>query len=157
MRAAKELSDKVNVELRTQRARERVSANGRLHEIGHAPLPPPTWFQRLFPQEHLIVGGREVKGFVVPHLAAGVLLAAVISSMGFMYSQLSGQRDMLIRLDTQLQERDKHEGEYRREFKDKQELQQVYINDLTKQLVRVQAVLTPAQVKAIQARKLQEN
>lgn len=81
------------------------------------------------------MAGRQVTGFVVPHWAAGVILAAMITSMGFMYSRLSDQRDMLIRLDTQLQERDKREVEFRLERKNSDDLQELKIQDLKDKLL----------------------
>lgn len=85
------------------------------------------------------MAGRQVSGFVVPHWAAGVLLAAMLGSMGFMYSRLSDQRDMLIRLDTQLQERDKREQEFRLERKNADDLQELKIQDLKDKLLVINA------------------
>ncbi len=156
MRAAESLDHNVNVHDRALKASGRVGTNGRLHGIGLGPQPPtPSWFDRLFKPEKLVVEGREVKGFVVPHWAAGVLLAAILTAFGFLYSQLTSQRDMLIRLDTQLQERAQHESEYRHNFENKLELEQVYINDLNKQVVSIKASLTPAQIRAIESQRME--
>ena len=103
-----------------------------------------------------MVNGRQVSGFVLPHWAAGVLLAAVLSGMGFMYSRLSDQRDMLIEMKTELKINKDHDAEYRSDAKRTMELQQVYINNLDKQLSTIKAVLTPTQIRALKS-KQQEN
>lgn len=105
-----------------------------LQDALHLPRPLSFW-ERHFKTEDLTVAGRQVSGFVVPHWAAGVLLAAILGCMGFMYSRLSDQRDMLIRLDTQLQERDKHEQEFRVQQKNATELQELKIQDLRDKLL----------------------
>jgi len=150
----------LNVDVRThaQRAADRTATNGKLHRIFDnaevLPLDTVTFaerIKRLFPSpEVLDVAGRPVNGFVVPTWAAGVLLAAVIGCMGFMYNQISGQRDMLIRLDTQLQERDRHELEYRSEFKNQLNVQKVYIDNMTNQLNTIRGLLTQNQLRMIE-------
>lgn len=127
------------------RAAERVNGHtGRLQAVEH--VPDVSFWERiknLFPQpEVLDVAGRPVKGFVIPGWAAGVLLAAILGGMGFMYSRMSDQRDMLIRLDTQLQERDKHELEYRAEFKSQLNVQKVYIDNMTNQLNTIKGLMS---------------
>lgn len=57
------------------------------------------------------MSGREVKGFVIPQWAAGVILAAIIGAFGFMYSQNQTQKEMLIRLDQKLQDKDERDKE----------------------------------------------
>lgn len=57
------------------------------------------------------MAGRAVKGFVVPGWAAGVILAAIIGAFGFMYSQNQAQKEMLIRLDERLIERNDRDRE----------------------------------------------
>lgn len=161
MRAAKELVNDVDVHARTQETRRRThSNNGSLHRIGFEPevLQPVTLWERIRSTltEELEVAGRQVKGFIVPHWAAGVLLATILGCVGFMYSQISGQRDMLIRLSTQLEERDKHENEYRQEFKTKLNVQQLQIDLQSKELVAVKTVLTPQQLKTAE-RNIERN
>lgn len=138
--------------LHAQHARERVKSNGELHEILQAePLPhKPSLLERLFKPEILTVAGRAVKGFVIPHWAAGVMLAAILGGMGFMYSRMSDQRDMLIRLDAVLAERDRHDLEYRSEFKTQINLQKAYIDNMTNQLNTVKGMLTPQQVRYVE-------
>lgn len=63
-----------------------------------------------------MVAGREVKGFVVPGWAAGVILAAMISAFGFMYLQNQSQKEMLIRLDERLIERNDRDRERKEEL-----------------------------------------
>lgn len=62
------------------------------------------------------MAGREVKGFVVPGWAAGVILAAIVTAFGFMYSQNQSQREMLIRLDERLMERNDRDRERKEEM-----------------------------------------
>lgn len=62
------------------------------------------------------MAGREVKGFVVPGWAAGVILAAMIGAFGFMYSQNQTQKEMLIRLDERLIERNDRDRERKEEL-----------------------------------------
>lgn len=92
----------------TQRAHIRDAA------IPALPLPKTqqgvNW-RKWFRWENLLVAGREVKGFVVPGWAAGVLLAAVVGAFGFMYNQNQTQREMLIRLDERLIERNDRDRE----------------------------------------------
>lgn len=135
------------------RARERVNGNtGRLQDVEQE--PNVSFWERiknLFPQpEVLDVFGRVVRGFVIPGWAAGVLLAAILGSVGVMYSKISEQRDMLIRLDTQLQERDKHELEYRAEFKTKLNVQQLQIDNMTNRLGEIKVLLTPRQLQMME-------
>ena len=163
MRSARELSDKVDVHLHATRAAERTGTNGQKSASLHVTKPfaadadaVTLWerIKRSLPQpEVLEVAGRSVKGLVIPHWAAGVLLAAILGSMGFMYSRLSDQRDMLIRLDTQLQERDRHELEYRMEFKNKLNLQQLQIDNMAKNVDVVRMLLTPQQLRMLERRK----
>lgn len=166
MRAHKHLVDDVNVRTHAQRAAERVAGNGSQRHL-HVPQPynpehntVSLWQRvvRLFPTpEKLDVAGREVKGFIVPHWAAGVILAAILSIGWAVYGQVSAQRDMLIRLDTQLQERDKHELEYRNEFKVKTNVQQLQIDNMTTQLAAVKAMLSPEQVRSIERNARKDN
>lgn len=97
-----------------------------------------------------MVAAREVKGFIVPHWAAGVLLASILGVLGFMYNQISGQRDLLIRLETRLEERDKHELEYRGEFKTKLNVQQLQIDQSLKEMAVIKTVLSPDQVRTVE-------
>lgn len=145
-----------NVETRRIKAREWSRPNGHMHRVFDTPQPITSeslWqrIQRLFPHSEVLdVAGRQVNGFVIPHWAAGVLLAAILAGMGFLYSQNSGQRDMLIRLDTQLQERDKHELEYRNEFKTKLSVQELQIQNITSQYNVVKGLLTPQQLRYLE-------
>ena len=147
------VDDSVNVQLRAQKAAARVETNGRLQSVGHAAQPPiPSWFDRLFPQEHLIVGGREVKGLVLPTWAAGVLLAAILGSGGFMFSKLSDQRDMLIEMRTELRLAKEHEIEYREEFKTRLNVNDLQIQNMTSEMRAIRAILTPQQMRATEQR-----
>lgn len=77
----------------------------------------PSWWERWLPHgESLTVAGREVKGFVVPGWAAGVILASIIGAFGFMYSQNQTQKEMLIRLDERLIERNDRDRERKEEL-----------------------------------------
>lgn len=141
----------VNAHTRALRAAERVDPDARLQEILDA---EPTLKERILEMlpssEVLDVAGRAVKGFVVPHWAAGVILAAMLTVMGFMYSRIDDQRDLMIRLATQLEERDKHELEYRKEFKDKLYVQELQINQITTKYEVVKQMLTPTQRRALE-------
>lgn len=103
------------------------------------------------------MGARQVTGFVVPHWAAGVLLAALLGCVGVMYNQISTQRELLIRLDTQLQERDKHELEYRSEFKNQVNLQKVYIDNMTNQLNTIKGLLSSSQMRMLDRNVRKDN
>lgn len=161
MRREKDLADSVDVHSRTIAAKGRVRSNGRQHHALHVPEAivvddVTLWerFKNALPQpEVLEVAGRAVKGLVVPHWAAGVILAALLSIGWAVYSQISAQRDMLIRLDTQLQERDKHELEYRQEFKNKLNLQQLQIENMTKNVDVIRAMLTPQQLRMLERKE----
>lgn len=107
------------------------------------------------------MGARQVTGFIVPHWAAGVILAAILS-VGFatytvFSNKLSDQRDMLIRLDTQLQERDKHEMEFRQEVKTKTNVQQLQIDQITRQYDVVKSLLTVDQRRSVEQSTRKEN
>lgn len=152
MRREKELIDDVDVHARTQETRRRThSNNGNLHRVFDAPQVAQhvtLWEQiRSTFTEELEVAGRTVTGFVVPHWAAGVLLATILGAFGFMYSRLSDQRDMLIEMKTELRLAKEHESEYRQEFKTKLNVQQLQIDLQAKELVAVKTVLTPQQLK----------
>lgn len=158
--------DSVDVGARRQRIAERVGTNGQMPRILDAVEPFPRqpdsrwtrfWNAILPSPEVLEVSGRPVNGFVVPTWAAGVILSAILGSVAFLYTQIGNQRDMLIRLDTQLQERDKHELEYREEFKTKTNIQALQIENMSSELRAIRAVLTPQQLKAIQKSPKSEN
>lgn len=86
-----------------------------------------------------MVAGREVKGFVVPGWAAGVILAAIIGAFGFMYNQNQTQRELLIRLDQRLQDRNERDRERQEALeKWKQNIDAVQIV-LGRDLARIQA------------------
>lgn len=107
-----------DVHSRTLDARRRNGHASRLSEVRHIAQPQSnvTLWERLklsFTSEILDVAGRVVKGFVVPHWAAGVLLAAILAAGGAMYRSMSGQiadqgkvinsqNELLIRLDQRL-------------------------------------------------------
>ena len=158
-KAAKEL-EQVNASIRSQRAAARVNGqNGSaspLHVAEDVVSQHDTLWEQIrkfLPQpENLNVSGKQVSGFVVPHWAAAVLLAAILGCIGFVYNRLGDQRDMLIRLDTQLQERDRHDAEYRQEFKNQLNVQKVYIDNLMTQL----SIIKTQQMRTPQSRK-QEN
>lgn len=118
------------------------SAARTLQEALHLPRER-TFLEKLFKPENLTVAGREVKGFVIPHWAAGVLLAAILGGMGYMYRSFSGeqqvQREMLIEMKTELRLAKEHELEYRNEFKTKLNVQQLQIE----QLNLMKAILLP--------------
>jgi hypothetical protein len=144
--------DLMNVHQRALKAAERVEASRPLQGFGQL-AEPSVWHKvkEILPSSEVLdVTGRMVKGFVIPHWAAGVLLAAILTGMGFMYSRMSDQRDMLIRLDTQLQERDRHELEYRQEFKNALAVQKVYIDNMTTQLNIVRTLLSPEQRRQLE-------
>lgn len=108
-----------------------------------------TFLEKLFKPENLTVAGREVKGLVVPHWAAGVLLAALISIGWTTYSKVAEQRDMLIEMKTELKLAKEHELEYRNEFKTKLNVQQLQIE----QLNLMKAVLLPQNGKQTQRKE----
>lgn len=149
MRREIDLDDKVNVHERATKAAERTGSNGQKQMALHVPKPyavdedtTTLWesIKRLLPQpEVLDVAGRAVKGLVVPHWAAGVLLAAIISVGWTTYSKIADQRDMLIEMKTELKLAKEHELEYRNEFKTKLNVQQLQID----QLNLMKAVLMP--------------
>lgn len=109
------------------RAGERARANGKLHRV----LDTSETFssdsilaklKRQFSPEVLDVAGRAVKGFVVPHWAAGVLLATILATGGYMYRSMSGQieaqsktintqNELLIRMDQRFIDKEKHDAE----------------------------------------------
>lgn len=127
-----------DVHTHLQRAKARVAANGGSQRALHIPKPHvsqnDTLWQRilrLFPTpEDLIVAGREVKGFIVPHWAAGVILAAMLSIGWAVYNQISSQRDMLIEIKTELRIYKEHDAEFKRKQIENHELQDLKIQDL---------------------------
>jgi len=165
----REQTEIVNVAARRQRMAERVGTNGQLSQILDTPEVPHSHTDGLWqrfknsilpPTEVLNVNGRTVSGFVVPHWAAGVILAAIIGGGAALYrtvtTEQQSQRDMLIEMKTELKLSKEHDAEYRGDTKRTMELQQVYINDISKQLVAIKAVLTPSQVRLLQSKR-QEN
>jgi len=139
MRAENKL-DNVDVHNRAIKASERVSTNGiRLQDALHLPHPTPeSWFSKTFKWENLTVAGREVKGFVIPQWAAIVLLGAIISAVGVMYNQNQNQREMLIRLDQKLTDKNDHDTEFRQEMKSKFESVMAWQEVTNKNLVRLE-------------------
>lgn len=110
--------------------------------------------------EILDVAGRTVSGLVVPYWAAGVILAAILSGFGFMYKSMDSridakdaayqsQRDMLIEIKTELRMAKEHDLEYRNEFKTKQNVQQLQID----QLNVMKALLNPQQLQVIEQKR----
>lgn len=140
MRREKDLSNVPDVHDHAIAAKGRVRSNGRQHHTLHVTKPfavdedTATLWERIksvLPHtEVLDVAGRAVKGLVVPHWAAGVLLAAMISIGWATYSKIADQRDMLIEMKTELRLAKEHELEYRNEFKTKLSVQQLQIDQL---------------------------
>ncbi len=147
----------MDVRTHAQRAADRLPANGQLHRIfdNDEVLPRDTVtfaerIKRLFPTpEVLDVAGRQVSGFVVPTWAAGVILAALLGSVGFLYNRIGDQRDMLIEMKTELRLSKEHDLEYRGEFKNTLNVQKVYIDNLKSELVTVKTLLSPQQLRTI--------
>ncbi len=101
-----------DVSQRSQQVRSELkqhSGNG-MSGVLHLPQPPILHWYNLnrwisLTWENLVVAGREIKGFVIPQWAAGVLLAAIVSAFAFMYMQNQAQRELLIRLDQRLSDK----------------------------------------------------
>lgn len=161
MRNEKELDrrdDEVNARY-VENARSRTTSNGhRMQRVFDASEVAKSdtvtlWerIKRSFPTtEELDVAGRQVSGFVVPHWAAGVLLATILGCVGFLYNQISGQRDILIEMKTELRLAKEHDLEYRSEFKNQLNVQKVYIDNLTNQLTTVRGLLTQNQLRTLE-------
>lgn len=84
------------------------------------------------------MAGREVKGFVVPQWAAGVLLAAIIGAVGVLYQQNQTQRETLIRLEQKMSDKADHDQEFREEMKSKFESVMAWQEVTNKNLVRLE-------------------
>lgn len=114
------------------------------------------WLARLLPHgERLMVNGRTVQGFVLPHWAAGVLLAAILSGMGFMWRSFSteqqAQRDMLIEIKTEMRIYKENEVEFRSKTESDLKLQKAYIDNITGQYNTIKGLLTPQQLRYLQS------
>lgn len=166
MEPAQKLSDNVDVSIRAQRAHDRTNGNsGRLHRVLDIPEPVTnerdTLWKRIkdaFPTpEEIQVGTRQVTGFVIPHWAAGVTLAAILTCMGFLYSRLSDQRDMLIVLQTKLEERSKYESDVMHSVKEQGDMNRVYVDNLTNQVNLIKGMLTQQQLRTLDRNKRTEN
>lgn len=129
------------IENRPHTTQNGKSAADVLQEALHLPRPV-SWWDRLFTSEKLSVAGREVKGLVIPHWAAGVLLATILGSMGAMYKSFSteqqSQRDMLIDMKARLEERTQAqkeaEADRKREQQSNEEIAKVWRETMTQRM-----------------------
>lgn len=85
------------------------------------------------------MAGREVKGFVVPGWAAGIILAAIVGAFGFMYNQNQNQRELLIRLDERLMERNERDRENKEQLEKRLQNMDAVNIVLGRDLARLQA------------------
>lgn len=99
------------------------------------------------------MAGREVKGFVVTPAMALFLAGLVAAVIGYQYRTLMAEHDTLIRLETKFDERSARDAEYRHATKNILDLQQVYINNMDKQITIMKSLLTPSQQKLLQQHK----
>lgn len=91
------------------------------------------------------MAGRAVRGFVVPGWAAGVILASIIGAFGFMYSQNQSQKEMLIRLDERLLERNDRDRERKEELEKRLQNMDAVQIVLGRDLAKLQAQQTQTQ------------
>lgn len=156
MRNEKYLVEPVSdVHTHTREARRRTNGTGKLHGITHVPEAayPESFLDQLkalFSPEVLDVAGRAVKGFVVPHWAAGVLLASILATGGFMYRSMSGQiadqgkvidkqNELLIRLDQRLLDKGSHDSDRFEKLERKFESVEAWQGVTNKEIVRLQS------------------
>lgn len=119
----------VDVHTRALRAAERVGPNGNTGELPDE--PQPKWWRKYFKWENLTVAGREVKGWVVPQQLGIALIVLIISGAVGMYWRMDSKieaatkaaevtakenRDLLIRLDQRLIDKDVHDKEKDEQF-----------------------------------------
>lgn len=163
MQKEHDINQELNVDVHTRAIRAARRANGANRGMSE-PLQMPEvfktqgWLSNLLPHtEKLLVNGRQITGFVIPHWAAGVLLAAVLSGMGFMYSKISDQRDMLIEMKTELRLAKEHDNEYRDEFKTRINVQSLQIDVLNKDLAAIRVILTPQQLRMLERSRKVDN
>lgn len=117
-----------------------------LQDAVHVPqLPALTLWERftqIFRWENLIVGGKEVKGFVVPQWAAVILLTAIIGGAGFMYRGISTeqtfQHDALIKLTTQREDDQKNAAAAAEAARQEEGLARLWREKYDKRMARVE-------------------
>lgn len=127
MQNRKELN--VDVHTRAIRASERISGNGKLQAVIDAPhLKQAQWWRKFFRWEpNLTVAGRTIeKGWVVPQPLGIALLVVILGGVGSLYwritdrvdaigdkqaTEMQTQREMLIRLDQRLIDKNERDRE----------------------------------------------
>ena len=141
--------------------RQYRGSNGANITLPETLLPPATgtWWERIkqrwFHWEPLTVAGRVIeKGWVVPQPLGIALLVVILGGVGSLYwrivdkqnaqdvtvnSKLQEQRDLLIRLDQRLMDKQSVDDKVERERKEKDDLQDLQIKQVNDKLLVLNA------------------
>lgn len=137
----------VDVHARALRAAERVGAR-----IETPTLSQPWWHKYFRWEKNLtLANGRTIeKGWVVPQPLGVALLVIIIGGVGSLYwrvtdkvadmdekqrVEMQAQREILIRLDQKLTDKNAHDAEFKSKLIDDQKLQDMQIQDLKDRLL----------------------
>lgn len=124
-------------------------ARNGLQGVGH---PRIQWWKRWFEWEHnLIVAGRTIeKGWVVPQGLGIALIILMLGGVSGLYwrmsekvieqnSKLQDQRELLIRMDQRLMDKQSTDEKIEREHRNKDDLQDLQIKDVNDKLLVLNA------------------
>lgn len=95
------------------------------------------------------MAGREVKGFVVTPMIAGIFLTAVLSVLGWAYTTNTKDaretRDAVIRMETMLNERtrnfEREQDKFNADLKDERRLAQLHRDNVDKKQFQIETAL----------------
>jgi hypothetical protein len=128
------------------------SANRVLQDILHLPYPEP-WWRRWLGQweDNLTVAGRTLdKGWVIPQQLGIALIILILGGVGTLYWTMSAridakdnayqeQRDLLIRMDQRLMDKEKHDNERFQKLENRFESVEAWQQVTNKDLAQIKA------------------
>lgn len=139
------------------------SAQRTMQEALHLPetLPTPMrwrarlrlWLHRLERQWEPVTVNKQIDSVTMPKWIAIAILTAVLGFGIQSWYRASDQRDMLIELKTELRLAKEYDAERSRQIKEQNDLNKVYIDNMTSQLNVIKGMLSQQQINAAESRK----
>lgn len=111
------------------------------------------WWYRFERQWEPITVNKSIDSITMPKWIAIGILGAVLTFGVQSWWRASDQRDMLIRLETQLQMSRDYEAERAKQLKDQADLNKIYIDNMTAQLNVIKGMLSQQQINAAEGKR----
>lgn len=112
-----------------------------------------SWWHRFEREWEPVTVNKSIDSVTMPKWIASAILVAVLSFGAASWWRSSDQRDMLIELKTELRIAKEYDAERVKQQKEQQDLNKVYIDNMTNQLNVIKGMLTSQQLNAIDSRK----